>query len=75
MDENDAISLVREFIANRVKIDRCEKLPVAPYDIKTPQDSYIFRISMQQLPHVGACDYVAVSKTDGKVTYLGKMGE
>lgn len=75
VDPEEAQHLAREFVRELVDVRLCRQVPGNLYAFD-PATEYLFAvICMENLPHIGGTDYVAVSKATGEVRQLGSIGE
>jgi hypothetical protein len=76
MDEEHAITQAREFLCQRIDIIPCQELPDKAnlYEFN-PAIEYLFIFKLFGHDSLGASEYIAVDRENGKVRYLGFHGD
>jgi len=70
----EAVAIAKAFAGTLLDVVLCESPPPGLYAF-TAMTDYLFEIRNPGSHTVGASDYIAVSRVDGKVRFVGRAGE
>jgi hypothetical protein len=76
MDEKSAITIVRNYLSEKIELTFHEKSPdgISLWDFNLAEELLVsYRLGGQ--PTIGGTDYIAVSRITGNVRELGFLGE
>jgi hypothetical protein len=76
MDEKSAITIVRNYLSEKIELTFHEKPPdgISLWDFNLAEELLVsYRLGGQ--PTIGGTDYIAVSRITGNVRELGFLGE
>ena len=62
------------FLCKHIELEQCETKPVGLYGFDNSKD-ILFRFRLFGKTNIGGSEYIAVSKENGDVRYLGILGE
>ncbi len=76
MDEKSAITIVRNYLSEKIELTCHEKPPdgISLWDFN-PAEELLFIYRLDGQPAFGGTDYIAVSRITGTVRELGFLGE
>ena len=75
LSDAEAAVIAKAFAAETfLEVGLCESLPDGLYGFD-PTTEYLFSVGYRRLTILGASDYIAVSRLDGKVRFAGQAGE
>lgn len=74
MNKDAAEAAARAFLRSWLDVKYCPDPPPSHVLYFDPSEEYLFEVVLGH-PRLGATEYLAVSKTTGKVRYAGAVGE